>query len=109
MLLLLENPGSIIERCIDKNGSKAITHYEVLSECNNCSLVKIILETGKTHQIRVHTQYIGHPILGDTLYGTKSSLINRQALHCHKISFSHPITKEILTFIAPIHLDMNFI
>lgn len=101
--------GSIIERCIDTNGSKAITHYEVISESDNCSLVKIILETGKTHQIRVHTQYIGHAILGDTLYGTKSNLINRQALHCHRISFLHPITKEFLTFIAPIPLDMSFI
>lgn len=109
MLLLLENPGSIIERCIDKNGSKAITHYELLRKVDNCSLVKVVLETGRTHQIRVHTQYIGHPILGDTLYGTKSSLINRQALHCHKISFLHPITKEILTFTAPIPLDMSFI
>ncbi len=99
--------GSIIERCIDKNGFKAISHYEVIKEKGNISLVKFILETGRTHQIRLHSKYIGHPILGDTLYGHESSLIARQALHCHKISFVHPITKKKIEFTSPIPADMK--
>ncbi len=99
--------GSIIERCIDKNGAKAITHYEVIKKENNLSLVKFVLETGRTHQIRVHSKYINHPILGDTLYGDESQLIDRQALHCYKISFIHPITKKQLKIIAPLPNDMR--
>ena len=99
--------GSIIERCIDPNGSKAITHYEVLDTKNNLSIVKFVLETGRTHQIRLHSKHIGHPIMGDTLYGTNSDLISRQALHCHKISFIHPITKNKLELISPIPEDMQ--
>ena len=97
---------SIIERCIDSNGDLSITHYKVLKEINDYSLVHFILETGRTHQIRVHTRYIGHPILGDTLYGIESSLINRQALHSYKIKFIHPITKEKCVFIAKIPEDI---
>lgn len=102
--------GSIIERCIDKNGAKAITHYEVISSKDNLSLVKFVLETGRTHQIRVHSKYIGHPILGDTLYGTlygnETKLISRQALHAHKTSFIHPITKNKIELISPLPSDM---
>ena len=99
--------GSIIERCIDENGSKAISHYEVIDIKNNLSLVKFILETGRTHQIRLHSKHIGYPILGDTLYGNESNLISRQALHCHKISFIHPITKNKLELVAPMPEDMK--
>lgn len=98
---------SIIERCIDKNGSNAITHYEVLDTRNNLSIVKFVLETGRTHQIRLHSKHIGHPIIGDTLYGKESRLILRQALHCHKISFIHPVTKNKLELIAPTPEDMQ--
>ena len=66
-----------------------------------------ILETGRTHQIRVHTSYIGHPLLGDTLYGTESTLINRQALHSYKISFIHPITKEKCVFTSDMPEDIK--
>ncbi len=101
--------GSIIERCIDKNGSDAISHYEVINinPKSNLSLVKFVLETGRTHQIRLHSKYIGHPIIGDTLYGHESQLIDRQALHCHKISFIHPITKKHIELISPIPKDMK--
>ncbi len=98
--------GSIIERCIDENGTNAISHYEVIGTKNNLSLVKFVLETGRTHQIRLHSKYIGHPIIGDTLYGNESPLICRQALHCHKISFVHPITKNQLQLVAPMPEDM---
>lgn len=90
--------GSIIERCIDKNGQKSITHYEVLKEYENknLSLVKCTLETGRTHQIRVHFKAINHPLLGDTLYGNPSKLFPGQALHSYSLSFIHPITKQEL-------------
>lgn len=89
---------SIIERCVDENGEKAITEYEVLKNFNingeDLTEVKCILHTGKTHQIRVHMASIGHAILGDTLYGKESDLIDRQALHAFKVKFIHPIVKK---------------
>lgn len=109
---IARKPDSIIERCIDiENGKPSITHYEVLKEISNklysYSIVKCKLETGRTHQIRVHMQYIGHPLLGDTLYGTSSPIINRQALHSYKISFIHPITHNPLQFIASLPNDFT--
>ncbi len=100
--------GSIIERCVDTiNGKIAITNYKVLNEFKNYSLVKCILETGRTHQIRVHMANIGHPILSDTLYSTKSNLINRQALHSYRINCIHPISKKHLIFESKIPNDME--
>ena len=85
---------SIIERCIRDDGDYAKTDIELIATYENYSLIKCILKTGRTHQIRVHTKHIGHPILGDTLYSTPSNLISRQALHAYKVKFIHPITKE---------------
>lgn len=99
--------GSIIERCIDSSGDHAVTHYEVLQEQHNISIVKCLLETGRTHQIRVHLSAIGHPILGDTLYGNKSSDINRQLLHAYNVKFIHPITKILTNYVAPIPYDIK--
>ena len=99
---------SIIERCISENGDNAITHYEVIKILDNYSIVRCILETGRTHQIRVHMAHIGHPLLGDTLYGTSSPLISRQALHAYKISFVHPVTREKLELTAEIPVDFDF-
>ena len=93
-------PNSIIERCVSPDGKMAITHYEILKSFDNYSLVKCILETGRTHQIRVHLAYIGHPLLGDSLYGHPSDIINRQALHSYKISFLHPISNKEINFIC---------
>jgi len=87
---------SIIERCVSSDGDYAETDIELLDTYSSYSLVKCKLKTGRTHQIRVHTKHIGHPILGDTLYGTPSSLISRQALHAYKVKFIHPITNESL-------------
>ena len=99
---------SIIERCISKNGQTAITHYEVLQEFEGYSLVKCILETGRTHQIRVHMAYIGHPLLGDSLYGTNNqSLINRQALHSYKMSFIHPVSNKKISLESKIPKDIE--
>ena len=85
---------SIIERCVNSNGDTAITEIELIRNFDSYSMIKCTLKTGRTHQIRVHTSHIGHPILGDDLYGQKSQKINRQALHSYKISFIHPINKE---------------
>lgn len=85
---------SIIKRGVDENGENAVTHYEAVKSKNNCTLLKINLETGRTHQIRVHFSHIGAPLVGDTLYGTASDKINRQALHCKTIYFKHPITEK---------------
>lgn len=89
---------SIIERCITNLGKPSITHYTVLKEFRNYSLVKCGLETGRTHQIRVHMASISHPLIGDSLYGKKSELYDGQALHCFHIKFIHPITKIPLEF-----------
>ena len=85
---------SIIERCVSEKGQRAITEYEVIKNSREMSLVKCKLLTGRTHQIRVHMAYIGHSLLGDTLYGKESHLIKRQALHCYKIAFIHPISQK---------------
>lgn len=98
---------SIIKRCVKKDGDLAITHYQVLEESKYFSFLQIQLETGRTHQIRVHMAYIKHPIIGDTLYGNPSHFINRQALHSSKIKFIHPITKEIKIIEASLPEDMN--
>ena len=106
-LPIARKENSIIERCIDESGDKSITHYEVIKEFEKYSIVKFILETGRTHQIRVHTSYLGYPLLGDTLYGKESNLINRQALHCYKMSFIHPITDNEIIFEANLPDDMK--
>ena len=98
---------SIIERCVSEAGDTAITHYEIIKTYANYSVVKCTLETGRTHQIRVHMAYIGHQLLGDTLYSSPSTIINRQALHAYKIKFIHPITKQKLEFTAKIPADFE--
>ena len=98
---------SIIERCVSQNGDTSITHYNVLKTNFDNSIVKLHLETGRTHQIRVHLSYMGHPIIGDTLYGKTSKEITRQALHALKVSFIHPISKKEVFYIAPILDDMK--
>lgn len=101
---------SIIERCILESGAPSITHYKVLEEntskAEKYSIVKCKLETGRTHQIRVHMKHLGHPLLGDTLYGTASNLINRHALHSNMISFIHPITNKKVSYFSKLPADM---
>ena len=99
---------SLIERKIDfENGEHAVTHYRVVEEQNGHSLVSLILETGRTHQIRVHMKYIGHPLVGDYLYNPDMEYIDRQALHSHRLSFTHPVTGEKMEFTAPLPADMR--
>lgn len=90
------------------HGNDAITHYTVLEETPlNVSVVKVLLETGRTHQIRVHFSYIGHPILGDTLYGSTCLLIQRQALHAYSVSFVHPVYKREINISCDLPQDMK--
>ena len=106
-LPIARKENSIIERCVSENGQKSITHYNVLKESNNLSLVNCALETGRTHQIRVHMSAIGHPLIGDSLYGTDSDFIDRQALHCYKLQFIHPVTKCNLDFLCSLPCDFK--
>ncbi|MDM5297543.1 RluA family pseudouridine synthase [Bacillus pumilus] len=100
---------SIIERMVDETGQEATTHYHVraFDADLNMSDVSLTLETGRTHQIRVHMQYVGHPLLGDTLYGGTRERIDRQALHSETLVFPHPMTDEEMKFSAPLPDDMK--
>ena len=97
----------LIERRIDfEHGERAVTHYRVVKEKNGHSLVSLVLETGRTHQIRVHMKYLGFPLVGDYLYNPDMEYIQRQALHSHSLAFRHPITGEDLKFTAELPEDM---
>lgn len=99
---------SLIERKIDfEHGERAVTHYHVVKEENGHSLVSLILETGRTHQIRVHMKYIGFPLDGDYLYNPDMEYIQRQALHSCRLSFRHPITGKHMEFTADLPEDMD--
>jgi len=101
---------SAITRCVDfERGETAITHYEVLTTTNNLSLVSLHLETGRTHQIRIHMKYLGYPLIGDYLYHPDTTYISRQALHSYHLSFVHPITKKAMEFTAPLPFDMAYL
>jgi 23S rRNA pseudouridine1911/1915/1917 synthase len=89
---------SIIERIVSEEGQEAITHFKVLVANRDYSVVELELETGRTHQIRVHMSSIGHPLIGDDLYGGNTDLLKRQALHSYQLSFFHPID----------HMEKNF-
>ena len=105
---LARTGSSMIERKVDfEHGERAVTHYKVVEEKNGHSLVSLILETGRTHQIRVHMQYLGFPLVGDYLYNPDMEYIHRQALHSWKLSFIHPITKEPMEFTAELPKDMK--
>lgn len=106
---------SVIERCVDvENGESAVTHFQTLEsretkENVTYSLLKIELETGRTHQIRVHLKAIGHPLPGDFLYHPDTTYIARQALHSYRLEFTHPITQKACSFIAPLPNDFMFL
>lgn len=100
---------SIIKRCVNENGETAITHYEKIKELKNGVLYKINLETGRTHQIRVHFSHLGAALIGDTLYGGTSGIINRQALHCKSIRFIHPITGKKITLSCDFPEDIKIL
>ena len=100
--------GSLMAQQVRPDGKPARTHYEVLETDGIRSLLRLELETGRTHQIRVHMAHLGHPLTGDFLYGTEDhTLIARPALHSHHLSFSHPITGVQLEFTQPLPEDME--
>lgn len=101
-------PGSIIERTIDHTeGESALTHYRFLGEKNGYRLISLVLETGRTHQIRIHLKHLGFPLIGDVIYNPDLEAIQRQALHSWRLSFRHPITGEAMSFLAPLPEDMR--
>lgn len=105
---LSRKPGSVIERVVDfENGEHAVTHYRVIEEKNGHSLVSLELETGRTHQIRIHMKYLGFPLVGDYLYNPDMEYIGRQALHSHRLTFTHPVTGKAMEFTAPLPEDMQ--
>ncbi|TYS15813.1 RluA family pseudouridine synthase [Rossellomorea vietnamensis] len=98
---------SIIEREVRQDGKPAVTHFSIINQYEGFAHLHLDLGTGRTHQIRVHMSYSGHPLLGDTLYGGNTERIHRQALHCLSLSFFHPMTNNQLHFNAPLPEDMN--
>ena len=101
-------PGSVVARCVDPAGERAVTHLRMLyyDEARDCSVLLLKLETGRTHQIRVHLQYLGHPLPGDFLYNPDMRYIQRQALHALLLQFPQPVTGEEITTFAPLPADL---
>lgn len=98
---------SIIMRCVREDGRRAVTHYRKISGGGKYSLLEIELETGRTHQIRVHFSHIGHPLAGDGLYGGSQEDISRHALHCGKMSFVCPLTGEEISVSSQLPEDIE--
>ena len=99
---------STVARMVRPDGLPAVSHYEVLFKGDGLSLVKLVPETGRTHQLRLHMASIGHPLAGDWLYGTEDpGLISRPALHSYALRLTHPVTGEVLSLTAPLPADMR--
>lgn len=105
---IMRSENSVIKRCVNPNGQRAVTHYSVLERYGKYTLLEPELETGRTHQIRVHMSHIGHPLLGDWLYGAEDKeLFPRQALHSCYIEFIHPISGIRMNFSSELPDDMR--
>lgn len=98
---------SVITRCVRADGKPALTHYRVLLEAPDCTLLELTLETGRTHQIRVHMAHIGYPLLGDALYGGDLTQMQAHALHCGRLTLTDPATQEPITLEAPLRPEMQ--
>ena len=105
-LPIARHPDSIIQRICSSDGQTAVTHYRTLARRGGMSLLWLQLETGRTHQIRVHLAAMGHPLLGDDLYGGDMSLIQRQALHAMHLEVANPLTGEEISLYADVPQDM---
>lgn len=96
-----------LKRYVSDEGQSAVTHYRAVKILNGYTLTELCLETGRTHQIRVHMAYIGHPLLGDWLYGEENDIFPRQALHSSYLRLIHPVTGEEMEFVPPLPEDME--
>lgn len=96
-----------IKRIISDNGQDAITHYKIVKRGEKYSVLELLLETGRTHQIRVHLSHLGLPIIGDELYGGDTSVMSRQALHCHSLEIISPRSMEKISITSPYPKDMQ--
>ena len=94
-------------RDVGVGGERAVTHWKSLKVKDGCTLLRIHLETGRTHQIRVHFKSLGAPLVGDDMYGSTDKRLSHQALHCCFVRFTHPVTEKIMEFTAPMPDDMN--
>ncbi|HHW58175.1 MAG TPA: RluA family pseudouridine synthase [Clostridia bacterium] len=106
-LSIARKPQSGIERMVSKEGDRAITDYKVVKNSEKFSFLKVKIETGRTHQIRVHLSYIGHPIVGDTLYGSSDGYIKRHALHAYRVTFVHPLKEKSISIYSPLPEDIK--
>jgi 23S rRNA pseudouridine1911/1915/1917 synthase len=107
---IARSPTNRKKMAVVKSGGKtAVTHYKTETTFADAALLRCTLETGRTHQIRVHLSHIGHPIIGDPVYGRKGRHYDfgRQALHAEKLTLVHPATEEVMEFLAPLPEDMN--
>lgn len=95
---IARDPKNRLQMAVVENGKRAITHFKVLRKMKNYTLLECRLETGRTHQIRVHMKYINHPIVGDIKYGFKNDFVNGQLLIAKKIVFLHPKSNKLLKF-----------
>lgn len=95
------------KRRVAPGGDPAVTHYRVIRQLKYAALVELELETGRTHQIRVHLSHLGHPLAGDSLYGGSTRYFHRQALHGEKLTFEHPVTQKLIEVHAPLPLDFQ--
>ena len=100
-------PGHTIQRCVSPQGEEAVTRWRAVAVFPSASLVAIHLETGRTHQIRVHFSSMGHPLAGDDMYGGSRAAIGRQALHCAEVRFRHPVSGNMLRIRSELPGDMR--
>lgn len=99
--------GSCITREVGEGGKDSVTHWQSVATDGEISLVRVVLETGRTHQIRVHLSWLGYPLAGDTMYGTDQTQLPRHALHCARMAFPHPVTGEPVRLSCPMPADMR--
>ena len=99
--------GCTITREVGEGGKDSVTHWRALATDGEITLARVVIETGRTHQIRVHMSWLGHPLAGDTMYGTDEEILPRHGLHCARTAFDHPITGERVTLTSPIPADMR--
>ena len=99
--------GSCITREVGEGGKDSVTHWKSLGTDGEISLVRVVLETGRTHQIRVHLSWLGYPLAGDTMYGTDETVLPRHGLHCARLTLTHPVSGDPVAVTAPVPDDMR--